>query len=465
MTKPDFIVSRRFPGGPYDLVRSKRDAHQMTMAWNNGLTTFDRDVGFGLFYYTSGKDPYDWQEVTARDLLDIVDVASFADPSAPHHGAQYQRAFQAIERLYNVSLPFRRTDVVKGKRRHHFGVIRFLQGFGLVYFDQRGNEIDLDNPAHGFPVIDIRERYEDEDEKTRRKRAGDSWGSVLAIPQVDAEGNIVSYPSGRPAIVPPPAYRFRWASDIADDLADSRKGGKGSGWIKVSTDIFRVKKTLRDKNQKTAAALLNLLISDLWANPPDRIVTEKPAKDIFVLLGFPEPGSRGRLNLHRQDGRWSENVERVASAVRALKAEGVLMDESDETPRVDTNADRRKAPYYRWRRPEAWVTGGTLAVVERVAELREQAQAVPRVAKQDHPTGHDVRAAREAAGLTVRQFAGRFGASAATWSKYERGISLRFPKEASRRAVADFIRDHVPGFTDIETGDGQTELFQDGTAE
>ncbi len=465
--KSNFLVSRRYSGGAYDLMNAKRNALQLSINWNQDLTTFDRDIGYGLFYHTDPKAAYDWQEVTARELLDIVNVASFADqdPRVVHHGAHYQRAFQAIERLYNVSIPFRRRREKKGRqgqvvrREYVFGSIRFLQGFALVYHDDRGREIDLDDPRIDAEVVDIRERYEGPKDVKARRRAGNTWGLVQAIAELDADGNVVRLPDGRPSIRPPDAYRFLWATDIADDLADSGQGGKGAGWIKCSVDIFRVKKALRDRNQPTAAALLNLLVSDLWADPPDRRVTEKPAKDIFFLLGFPEPGSRGRQNLGQLDGRWAKNCERVAKAVRILKDEGVLMDESDERPRQDVNPNRRKAPYYRWKRPESWVFTGTLAVAERAIEQRQAARTAPRDAEQGRPNGQDIQAARKAAGMTVRDFADRFGASIGTWSSYERGKQIVFPKTADRKAVVDFVREHLPGFQEDHS---QTELFQDG---
>ena len=148
-----------------------------------------------------------------------------------------------------------------------------------------------------------------------------------------------------------------------------------------------------------------------------------------------------------------------------------LLPGSDEYPRTDPNTDRRKGPYYRLVRsldytPRTGIASkeDALAIeAEYAAEVTAPAQPAQPDAQPEAvqavlpgietptappiPSGPDIRAAREAAGLNLRRFAESVGGgSFNTWARYERGEPIRAAtiKPDTWQRVRDFVAQHRP---------------------
>jgi len=158
--------------------------------------------------------------------------------------------------------------------------------------------------------------------------------------------------------------------------------------------------------------------------------------------------------------------DHVAPAVMLLIKEKVMLPESWLVPQKDRNEDRRKADYFRWKVAELWTTVALIPEDEAKdieKEMVKQAEAeaagsrpdmkddqtvLPGIIKdaQPIPSGVDIRAAREAAGLNLRRFAEAMGGpSFKTWSMIEtnqrRGNTGRIAPEVWQRVRA-FIAQH-----------------------
>jgi len=142
-----------------------------------------------------------------------------------------------------------------------------------------------------------------------------------------------------------------------------------------------------------------------------------------------------------------------------------MLPESWLMPQKDKNEDRRKNPYYRWKVAELWTT---VALVpedeakeiedELVKQAEEEAAGSNSQPEKDQlnlpgiiedaqpiPSGADIRAAREAAGVNLRDFARMMdGPAFKTWSNYETGKPIRVDniKAGVWDRVRDFLSQH-----------------------
>jgi hypothetical protein len=489
MKSERFRVARRFAGTAYDLVGQPHPL-PLLKSYYEPLTPFIKAIGYGLFALTK-DDPGQFQEVTAGELLDVLEVAKHSagdNGPAAFHGQHYQDAFRALERLFNVAIPMKtkwvRWDGRRWVAEYRIDFVRLLDGFGLVYLHPDTGKLltVYDDARFAQYRVDIANRYEQKDQtptpngdqaattgkrhRRKNRQRKDDDRQVWALVALDDKGSWRKDEEGKPILLPPARYRFRWGREVQADLL---RQPEGRGWLTLSRDIFRVLRVCRHANNgrgnPTAAYLLELILSDILGKGPTRQILEKPAKLIFYALGFPEPGSLTKGSLDKRDGRWTENVARIAAAVRLLKTEGVLLPESDEEPFVDPNPDRRKAPYYRWKRAAKWTTTTAIEIVDEI-EAREAAKAATAMEGDNQdalavtsavqqslfgesppgsgPRGRDIRAAREAAGLTLRDFAARFGRSIKFWSDVETEAISR--RTGSPRAVPMDILDQVEAF-------------------
>jgi hypothetical protein len=153
----------------------------------------------------------------------------------------------------------------------------------------------------------------------------------------------------------------------------------------------------------------------------------------------------------------------------ALIREKVMLPESWLVPQRDKNPDRRKGEYYRWKVAELWSTVALVPpeeakdieaelVAEAEAAQPAQPDAQPKAVQAvlpgleappapPIPSGPDIRAAREAAGLNLRRFAESVGGgSFNTWARYERGEPIRAAtiKPDTWQRVRDFVAQHPP---------------------
>ena len=308
-----FIVPRRYAGTPWELA-----AHRLPLCrrWYQTLTSFDRAVGYALFALTEPKNPSGWQEVRTRDILELIRVQRYErDQKSVFHGEHYRKTFLALEKLFNTELPLKVKSKVtedrKSKIESRFESIRLIQELRPVYRNKNGSIIDLTDERLANVRVDI----------------GQSERPVYAMVKMK-DKQIVRDSAGNAIPKTPLGYRFRWHPEMATDLivAQTRRRTR-NGWLKLPFDIFDVLRDLRTKNDSTALRLFELVISDIMPRG-----TLKPAKLIFGALGFPKPGRVGKVHVKDKDGRWTENVNRVAKAVRSLKTAGVLLDESTEEP-------------------------------------------------------------------------------------------------------------------------------------
>ena len=435
MNKESLQVSRRYAATPWELTKANGG---QVRTWHQTLSPFVKAVGYGLFAATDEKDPAGWQEIKAGQLLEIIEVAKHptAAGRSIFHAQHYRDAYEALTTLFNVAVPISTQTVKKVGREYkverRIGYVRLLQGFQLVYRTESGGLVDLSNPAYSDMRVDVSNRYRGDRRRSRTCRPDNLGRPVYAMPLVDEHGQVLTDDDGTPRIRPPSAYLFRWGTDIIEDLTDSRKKGKGHGWLKMTRDLFRVCQQLRKDNQATAFHLMELVVSDIIAEGPTRQTLIKPAKLIFKALGFPEPGSIAKCRRWRKDGRWSENVKRVAAAVAALKELEVLLPESDERPQEHLT----RGWCYRWERASKW----TFTEAIEIGAKPQSTEKAPSPALQ----GQDIQQARKAAGLTLKEFARRFGRSESFWSHVE-SERIR-PETGEPRAVPAEVVETVMAF-------------------
>jgi hypothetical protein len=490
---PDFRVAKRVIQGPFLLANEPEERLlPLLREFYEPLTPYNKAVLHALFAATDNEHPEGWQQAKPSDLLALVHDA--VGDKLDITQQQRQDLMAAIQELRRRTIPLAQVTIERRGRYYvkqlHIRDVSLLQGFGLVYRDREtGEELHPQEDhrlRHERRPVKVKgfDRHEGEARKGRRRRgqpAPDEENAMLAT--------LFKLPRNS-RWIGPVAFEFRWGSDILEDLqmkpATDAKGNvlrdrsghvlrQGIGFIRLQRNIFAVLKRLRDDHQPTAARLFELVASDILGKDVSGQLLEKEAKRVFQLLGFPEPGSVKPASRARQDGRWAENVERVAEAVRALKAEGVLEPESDEEPRIDPNPNRRKAGYYRWKRSAEFTPtfcilddedadriGATLnAATPATKPLSAPKAALPapeptfiepdlfgRVPTAS-PRGRDIRAAREAAGMDLRAFAQRFGRSIYFWSEVENevlsgrtGEPKAVPAEV-REEVAAFLRDYL----------------------
>lgn len=411
-------------------------------------------VGLAFFARTSEKAPGDWQEVTLADLQSRV--YSLTERQARRHGQQREDILAEVVKLHSAK---------------NFYVRYEFERLGRFY--RRNAVLGSD---YAIPNLELVFR----DRKKRRVYPSDPALQSVTIP-LEVKGRRVYTPDGKDIKALPKdrfklySIRWRWNPSFVDDLKAAplldQKGKvkkdntgrplRGGYNIQVAVRIFKTLATLRNEKAYVAHDLLILLAHDIQKPPKQsqaaRNVIEKEANRLFDLLGLEEdPKAPGRRE------------EIVAAAIYRLKQPdiGALLPGSDERPRPSAAADRRKSPFYRLVRSSDFMPAAALVTKEEAAELKAETvqpilppppkKPAPEVAVQKVlpgitedppvPSGADIRAARAAAGITLREFAHTIGGgSFNTWARYERGEAIRAGKIGPEtwQKVRDFVKKHM----------------------
>jgi len=415
-------------------------------------------VGAALFRFTSPDRPGDWQEVTINALTDQVYCLTERD--APRRGDHAPDVLGEVVKLFaeTIAIVTPRTEKCGRiyKKRTELILDRIIATLGLTYLDMKtGRLVRPDDPSFQKftkPLEVKGRRVYTPDGKDIKALTGDRWKLET--------------------------IRWRWSPTIVDDLLaapvlDKKgnvirdKAGKviRGGWnVKVFNRIFDALFRLRSEKAYVAHDLLILLATDIYKptgqSTAGRNMVEKEAGRLFDLLGLEyDPKHKGRRE------------EAVAAAIFRLKQPdiGALLPGSDELPYQPSQADllggRWKNPRYRLRRSALYTPPGILTKAE-VAAIEAEYEATPgplalpepKKTKADQiafpgiiedappiPSGSSIRAAREAAGVNLRDFARMMdGPAFKTWSNYETGKPIRVDniKAGVWDRVRDFLSQH-----------------------
>jgi hypothetical protein len=415
-------------------------------------------VGAALFRFTSPDRPGDWQEVTMKALTDQVYCLTERD--APRRGDHAPDVLGEVVKLFaeTIAIVTPRTEKCGRiyKKRTELILDRIIATLGLTYLDMKtGRLVRPDDPSFQKftkPLEVKGRRVYTPDGKDIKALTGDRWKLET--------------------------IRWRWSPTIVDDLLaapvlDKKgnvirdKAGKviRGGWnVKVFNRIFDALFRLRSEKAYVAHDLLILLATDIYKptgqSTAGRNMVEKEAGRLFDLLGLEyDPKHKGRRE------------EAVAAAIFRLKQPdiGALLPGSDELPYQPSQADllggRWKNPRYRLRRSALYTPPGILTKAE-VAAIEAEYEATPgplalpepKKTKADQiafpgiiedappiPSGSSIRAAREAAGINLRDFARMMdGPGIAIWSRYETGTPIRVDKITPEvwERVREFIAQH-----------------------
>jgi len=414
-------------------------------------------TGLALFRFTSPDRPGDWQEVPIHALTD--QVYCLADRNAPHRWDHTQDVLGEVVKLFAETIAIVQPRFEKHgriwKSRVELIFDRVIATLGLTYIDTKTG---------------------------RRVRPDDPTLPRAAIVPLAVKGRRVYTPEGRDikALIGDrwklETIRWRWSPTIVDDLLAApvldKKGNvirdksgkviRGGFNIRVIIRIFDALFRLRSERAYTAHDLLVLLATDIYKprkkpkqSAAGRNIIERETDRLFDLLGLEDdPKHPGRRE------------EAVGRAIFRLKQPdiGALLPGTDENPRIDPNPDRRKRSYYRLIRSALYTPPGIMTKEEAAAleaeEVAPEPLALPEPKKKkvdqialpglvedapSIPSGADIRAAREAAGINLRDFARIVdGPGIAIWSRYETGKPIRVKSISPEvwQKVRDFISQH-----------------------
>ena len=396
-----------------------------------------------------------WQSATVNEFVDLV---FWREDGTLAHGQNRKDILEALEALRAVPVPivgihWRRVGN-RWKKEYGLRVDSMFQGYGAVFEDKTtGKTVFASDPAYKRDLVPKKQPRKKAMRDLIRKNMSDSI--------------MQSFPPDRYELT---RVEWRWNTDIAEDFIcpqvgiDEKdrprrklRGGfhiEGSRFINLNRRYFEVQKHLRKANRVYAARLLDFIVSEkthIQRRRKGAVTVEIQADTIVKWLGlWPEYEGHPK---HVLEGH-------IAPAIKALMEEDVLLSGSWELPKQDPNPDRRKSKFYRWKVAELWSTVALVTpeqgkVVESIlsqasVDAMEQA-TLPGMDPPDVPSGADIRAAREAAGVTLRDFARRIkGPDFSTWSRYESGKPVqvdRIPEDVWSR-VRVFIDEHL-------TKDGQ----------
>jgi len=493
--EPDRAVAVRAeyfhaPGRLFDTPRHAA-AHQDTLPaigrWYV-QTAFNRTVGMAAaaLTKTDTRDAIlDWQSATVAEVADLVFCRS--EEGALAHGQNREDILKAFESLRAIPVPIVRIDWKKvgtdrnprWVKEYKLQVASLLQSYGAVFVDKDGKEVHAGDPAQKKHLV--------KGKPDRRKTL------KALVAQNPADGILESFPPDRYTLT---RFEWRWNTDIAEDficpqVALDGKGRprralkgrphiEGSRFINLNRRYFAVQKHLRDAGSKYAPRLLDLIVSEkthITSRGKGAVWIEIQADKVIKALDlWVEYRSRPKHVLE----------DHIAPAVMALIREKVMLPESWLVPQLDKNPDRRKTAFFRWKVAELWSTVALVppdeakdieAELVKEAEAAEVARSQPAPDAQPKtdqavlpgmeeppaqpiPDGSVIRAARDAAGLNLRDFARRMDGRDAvlhgkeapkpsfkTWSLIETGQrterSGRIP-EAVWNRVRDFVAQHGP---------------------
>lgn len=459
LDQDNFTVAGGYVRPLFGLSKHQEDL-PLLREFHEPQTPLNWAVGLALFSMTDENRvrSNDWQEVKIKNLADRV--FCLTGRGASLRGDHAPDILAEVVKLHTTRNWYYEIDTVQvgraWKKRAVLASQYAIPELQLVFLDRETGK-------RTFPT--------------------DAAVRALTTP-LEVKGRRVHKPDGKDIPALPSdrwkldAIRWRWVQSFNDDLlltpalieSGKRKGlpkkttgGKTirKGYlIRVADNIFNALQTLRAEGSgsKYACRLLVMLASNL-NKTEDGIVADR----VFRMLGIPTTS-------HKKP----EDI--VAEAVVRLKAKDIraLLPGSDEIPREDPNPDRRKGPYYRFiRSPEFMPRSGIASNVHSLEDAKaieaeysieettskpstppvqeEKQVALPGMEPPAIPSGAEIRAARETAGVTLRSFAKNMkgpdkGPNHDTWARYERGESVRvekIPTETWER-VSDFVEKNRP---------------------
>ena len=455
---PGRVLSFPVPGGYvrpiFGLSEAKKDL-PLLLEFHEPQTPLNWAVGLAMFSLTDADrvKSGDWQEVKIRDLEDRV--FCLTEREAPRHGQHREDILAEVVKLHTKKNWYYEIDTVQVGRawtkRATIGSQYAIPEIQFIFLDTKtGKRTFPSDPAIRQLLIPL---------EVKGRRVAQPEGK-----------DIPSLPKGRWELE---SIRWRWVQAFNDDLlltpalveAGKRKGlpkktttGKTirKGYLnKVTNNIFTALGRLRSEGRGSLYAC-RLLI--MLANNLNKTEAGIKADRVFRMLGIPEDY---QVRTHEKP------EELVARAVLRLKERDIkaLLAGSDEYPRTDPNPDRRKGPYYCFRRsPEYTPRTGIVSKEDALAieaeyeaapeplalpdlKTRVDQAVLPGIIKdaQPIPSGADIRAAREAAGVNLRDFARMMnGPAFRTWSTYETGKAIRVKSISPDvwQRVRDFILQH-----------------------
>ena len=437
----------------FGLSELKKDL-PLLLEFHEPQTPLNWAVGLAMFSLTNEDKVRsgDWQEATIRDLEDRVFCLTERD--APRRGDHREDILAEVVKLATTHNWYYTIDTVRvgraWKKRATIGVKTAVPELDFIFLDTKtGKRVFLSDPSIRALLIPL-------EVKGRRVKKPDGK-------------DFKSLPKGRWKLE---SIRWRWVQSFNDDLlltpalveSGKRKGlpkktttgktiRKGGYLNKVTNNIFAALGRLRAEGRGSLYAC-RLLI--MLANNLNKTESGIYADRVFRMLGIPED---------YQKRTHEKPEELVARAVLRLKERDVraLLAGSDEYPRTDPNPDRRKGPYYCFKRsPEYTPRTGIVSKEDALAieaeyesippalpdlKTRVDQAVLPGIIKdaQPIPSGSDIREAREAAGMNLRDFARMVGGGAiGTWSHYETGKPIRVKSISPEvwQRVRDFILQH-----------------------
>ena len=471
----DFAVAGTYTRSIFGLSKHKKDM-PLLLDFYEPQTPLNWAVGLVMFSMTDEDRVRsgDWQEARISDLEDLV--FCLIERDAPRRGDHRTDILAEVVKLHTKRNWYYEVDAVKvgraWKKRAVIGSQYAIPELRLVFLDTKTGKT-------AFPT--------------------DPALRALAIP-LEVKGRRVAQPDGKDIPSLPKgrwkleSIQWRWVQSFNDDLVLSpaleesgkRKGlpkktvtgkpiRKTSGLIRVTRNVIDALHRLRAEGRGAlyASRLLVMLAHNL-----NKTESGIAADRVFRMLGIAEDYT---------DRTHKKPEDLVAAAVLRLKQRdiGALLVGSDEYPRTDPNPDRRKGPYYRFIRsldftPRTGIASkeDALAIEAEYSDAVEEdtvARSQPAPAAQPKtdqavlpgmeeppaqpiPDGSVIRAARDAAGLNLRDFARRMDGRDAvlhgkeapkpsfkTWSMIETGQrserSGRIP-EAVWNRVRDFVAQH-----------------------
>ncbi len=439
---PRFMVAGRY-GPPFKAVegnRSLQKAFPIISEWYAPQTPLSRAVGLALFALTDTKNPEGEQHATRQQIEQKI----YSQTRGDHH----IDILAEIYKLVTHRIPFYREDWVKIGRAYRkdkvLKSIAYLQDYGIKYVDTKTGK--LIDPEYDPTVKHLRLP---KPIKSRRKGYSGIDETIMAIekdPRYKLSG-----------------YVWRWSSEVVDDLlmpiATDSKGNilrdskgkplrKGSHFLSVTHKAFSILEKYRKENKLYAQRLLDLIILNNNGGTDKRTgkrtTLEMSAPKVYALL---------ELSNHKPN----QQTKVVANAIQELKKDGILRSNSDEHP-YQYKESRRPNPCYRWYRDVEWSPDGYILSEEEASAIIIEGEIIkPSLALggvqsslfgEPQISGEDIRQAREKAGLTLRQFTGRFGGcNHNQWARIERGeIAKRTgrPLEVPagiKQDVYDFVRE------------------------
>jgi len=456
--KPIHLSPFAVPGGYvrpiFGLSKAKKDL-PLLLEFHEPQTPLNWAVGLAMFSLTD-EDRIRagvWQEASIQEIEDRV--FRLTERDAPRRGDHREDILAEVVKLATTHNWYYEIETVRVGRawtkRATIGVRTAVPELLLQYIDiKTGNVVSPADPA------------------LRKFR----------IP-LEVKGRRVIKPDGKDIPALPKdqwkleSIRWRWVQSFNDDLLltpalhedGKRKGlpkktttGKAirKGYlIKVADNIFNALGKLRAEGsgQKYACRLLIMLASNM-NKTEDGIAADR----VFRMLGIPE-------DYQATGHRKPEDL--VAQAVLRLKERDIraLLVGSDEYPRIDPNPERRKGPYYCFKRSAEYTPRAGIVSKEDAQAIEAEYEPTPAPTpeptpkgKDDQaalpgiiedappiPSGADIRAAREAAGVNLRDFARIMdGPAFKTWSNYETGKPIRVGSIAPEvwNRVRDFIKQH-----------------------